>query len=685
MFRRISDVLIDRRRSALFAIIGLMVGGGLIGLGASESGTVDSTLDRLPVNVDSTKVVELQSQLPQDETVGALIVYAPAAAESFTPQQLEQLAGLGASLQAFGVSVPGVPPVIPSETLNVAITSVTFEASESIEELATTIKEMRSFIKEQNVSGVDVYVSGEAGVGTDIASVFDGANITLLATTASVVALLLLITYRSPVLWLLPLIVVGVADRAGVTLALKVGEWTGVPMDESVPGIVSVLIFGAGTDYALLLIARYRDELRTVESKYEAMRNALTKSFDPIGASASTVILALVTLLLSAFPVTRGLGLAGAIGVLTAMVFALFVLPPFLVIFGRKAFWPFIPKVGDALSADRAGLWGRVGNIVRKRPAAVLAAGIVALLAASSGVLQTNLGLSQNEQFLDQPESIAGLEVLSTGFAGGTSDPVIVITTPAQVSAIETALKSVDEVVEVTRGAATAEVAQLDVITNSISGTDEAEAEISVLRAALSEFSNTYIGGTTAEQVDRNDSILRDWFVIVPIVLILVLAVLIWLLKSVLAPVLLVLTVVGNYLASLGLSWFIFTEVFGFVGLEAGVPLLAFLFLVALGVDYNIFLVTRAREDALQLGTSEGMLRALASTGGVITSAGMLLAAVFAVLGVLPLVTLTQIGVIVCVGVLLDTLLVRTIIVPALGVLLGEKFWWPGRIGADKN
>jgi RND superfamily putative drug exporter len=315
----------------------------------------------------------------------------------------------------------------------------------------------------------------------------------------------------------------------------------------------------------------------------------------------------------------------------------------------------------------------------------VLSAGIVALLAASSGVLQTNLGLSQNEQFLEQPESIAGLEVLSTGFAGGTSDPVIVITSPSQISAVETALKSVDEVVAVTRGAATADVAQLDVITNSISGTDEAEAEISVLRAALSDFSDTFIGGTTAEQVDRNDSILRDWLVIVPIVLILVLVVLVWLLKSVLAPVLLVLTVVGNYLASLGLSWFIFTEVFGFVGLEAGVPLLAFLFLVALGVDYNIFLVTRAREDALHLGTSEGMLRALASTGGVITSAGILLAAVFAVLGVLPLVTLTQIGVIVCVGVLLDTLLVRTIIVPALGVLLGEKFWWPGRISPSKN
>ncbi|MEY3407705.1 MAG: hypothetical protein RL038_766, partial [Actinomycetota bacterium] len=302
------------------------------------------------------------------------------------------------------------------------------------------------------------------------------------------------------------------------------------------------------------------------------------------------------------------------------------------------------------------------------------------LLIASSGLLQVNLGLSQNEQFLDQPESIAGLEVLSQGFAGGTSDPIVVLTTPAQAAAVEISLRQVPEVVDVTPGAATTEVAQLNVVTKAISGTDAAEADIAILRDALANYSETYVGGTTAEQVDRNASILRDWLLIVPIVLILVLAVLIWLLKSVLAPVLLVFTVVGNFLASLGLSWLIFTEVFGFVGLESGVPLLAFLFLVALGVDYNIFLVTRAREDAQTLGTAEGMLRALASTGGVITSAGVLLAAVFAVLGVLPLVTLTQIGVIVCVGVLLDTLLVRTIIVPALGVLLAEKFWWPGAI-----
>jgi RND superfamily putative drug exporter len=657
-----------------------MLGGGLISLGASESGTVDSALDRLPVNVDSTKVVELQAQLPKSETLGALVVYAPSESATFTPAQLQDLAGIGAQLQNFGVATPGLPPVIPSETLNVAITSVTFEATENIEELSDTVKEMREFIADSELAGIDIYVSGEAGISTDLASVFDGANFTLLAVTASVVALLLLITYRSPVLWILPLIVVGLADRAGVTLALNIGEWTGVPMDESVPGIVSVLIFGAGTDYALLLIARYRDELRLVENKYEAMRIALTKSFEPIGASASTVILALVTLLLSAFPATRGLGLAGAVGVLTAMVFALFVLPPFLVLFGRKAFWPLIPKVGDKLSADRAGIWGRVGGLVRKRPAAVLAAGIGTLLIASSGLLQVNLGLSQNEQFLDQPESIAGLEVLSQGFAGGTSDPIVVLTTPAQAAAVEISLRQVPEVVDVTPGAATTEVAQLNVVTKAISGTDAAEADIAILRDALANYSETYVGGTTAEQVDRNASILRDWLLIVPIVLILVLAVLIWLLKSVLAPVLLVFTVVGNFLASLGLSWLIFTEVFGFVGLESGVPLLAFLFLVALGVDYNIFLVTRAREDAQTLGTAEGMLRALASTGGVITSAGVLLAAVFAVLGVLPLVTLTQIGVIVCVGVLLDTLLVRTIIVPALGVLLAEKFWWPGAI-----
>lgn len=685
MFRRLAEVLIDRRRSAVFALIGILLGGAVIGSAGSESATVESQLDRLPVSMDSTKVVELQEQLPKSETISALVVYEPTANEKFSSEELQKLSEIGSDLQGFSDIPQFAPAILPSESLNLAITSISLAATEDFVALSGLVKEMRAYLAENPTDFAKIYVTGEAGLNTDIANVFEGANVSLLIVTASVVAALLLITYRSPVLWLIPLIVVGIADRVGVTLALKSSEWTGIPMDESITGIVSVLIFGAGTDYALLLIARYRDELRQSESKYEAMRTALTRSFDPIGASASTVILALISLILSAFPTTRGLGLAGAVGVFTAMIFALFVLPPFLVLFGRRVFWPLVPKVGDALSGDRAGIWSRVGKLVSRRPAPVLATGLALLVLAMSGMLQINLGLSQNEQFLEKPESVAGLEVLATGFAGGTSEPVVVITTVENVNEATAILTSMSQVASVTPSAATENLQQLDVITNSIAGTDEAVADVEAIRDAISDLPETYVGGATAEQIDRDAAITRDWKVIVPLVLTLVLIVLIWLLRSIAAPLLLVGTVIANYLASLGLSWIIFTQVFGFPGLESGVPLQAFLFLVALGVDYNIFLVTRAREDAAVHGTAKGMLRALASTGGVITSAGILLAAVFAVLGVLPLVVLTQIGVIVCVGVLLDTLLVRTIIVPAMGVLLGEKFWWPGQIARTEQ
>ena len=654
------------------SLIAILAAGLLIGV-VGEAERTGSPTDSVPVGSDSAQAVELRERLPKSEGSTAVILFSREG-ERLSAQDLSVV-------QQRAASLPGATgaPATPSEDGTAAILVVPVAANDATE-ASTAVAGLRQAVKADLPTGLTAQVTGPAAIQADLAAVFEGANTRLLIATASVVALLLVLTYRSPILWLVPLTVIGIADRLAAVLATHTLNFFGVVWDPSTVGILSVLVFGAGTDYALLLISRYRDELRRFHDRREAMAVALRRTTEAVVSSAVTVILGVLTLLLSAFPATRGLGLASAVGILVAAFFALVVLPATLVVFGRWVFWPKVPHEGEPALADANSLWRRIGDAVAARPRAVVAVSLVVLFALASGITGLNTGLSTSDQFLRKPEAIAASERLAQSFPAGSADPAVVVTTGDP--------KAVLERVTSSEGVASARivnngngVAQIDAVLKGEPSSDESRSAVRTLRADLSALGNAHVAGTEAEALDTSEASSRDRGVILPLILGLVLLALILLLRSLVAPLILVSTVVVTYLTSLGLSWLLFTRFLGFERLDDGAPLLSFVFLVALGVDYNIFLVTRAREEARQHGTRQGMLRALAATGGVITSAGILLAAVFAVLGVLPLVVLAQIGVIICVGVLLDTLVVRTLIVPAIALVLGDRFWWPRRLG----
>lgn len=652
--------LTARPTAWLVALVPLVLGLALVALGG------EAERDRLPTDAlargaDSTLAAELRAELPEDASVA--IVLWTADEGTLTAEQLAAL-----------------PDARPSQDGTAALGVVPIQA-ESNTENAELVTELRGELRDAAPDGVTVQVTGPAGIQADLASVFDGANTRLLGATAAVVTILLVVTYRSPILWFFPLLVVGLADRTAAIAATHVlaaleGAGMTVAWDESTVGILSVLVFGAGTNYALLLISRYRDELRRTPDPRAAMETAVRRTVEPVLASAGTVVLGVLALVLSLIPTTRGLGIACAVGIVVAATSVLVVLPAVLACMGRWVFWPRIPREGQEALADGRSGWRRIGDAVAKRPT-VAAIGTVAVLGAlASGTLGITTGLDRAEQFLDEPEAITAAERLSESFPAGTSDPVVVLTRAPQ-QEVATALEGVDGIDSVRPGASADGVSQLDVVLTAAPSSPEAEETVLALREAVADLPDTYVGGSEAESLDERDSTARDRVVIVPVILGLVLAGLALLLRSVVAPLLLTVAVVTSYGAAMGVGWWIFSGPLGFSALDAGVPLLAFLFLVALGVDYSIFLVTRTREEAVEHGTREGVLRALAATGGVITSAGILLAAVFAVLGVLPLVVLAQLGTIICVGVLIDTLVVRTVLVPALARILGERFWWP--------
>jgi RND superfamily putative drug exporter len=673
-----------RRTSWVVMVLGLLAGVALIGAVGQAEQPVSATAG-VPAGADSTDGTELQQQVPEADGSVA-VVLATADQGRLGASDTGRVAGavrdaIGPGLldgRDLEVQVLG-PPAQQSEDGTATLTVLRLPELRA-EDNATAVEELRDRLDATAPPGVTFQVTGPAAVQADLASVFDGATVRLLAVTGAVVAILLVITYRSPVLWLIPLTVVGVADQVAAALATRFLAAVDVPWDESTIGILSVLVFGAGTNYALLLISRYRDELHHHEDRGDAMAAALRPTLHAVFPSAATVFIGLVTLVLSVFPATRGLGLACAVGILVAAVMVLGILPGALVAAGRWVFWPRVPR-HDTEPPDREGsVWSRVGRAVVRRPV-TLAGGLVALLlVAALGILRLDSGLGTADQFLDTPESISASERVAESFPAGLVDPVRVITRD-DARRVAAAAADVDGVssARVTAGA-DADVSQVDVVLDGAGSTEALADRIVALRAALASYDDTYVTGTDAIALDTETGSARDQRVVIPVILLLVLLGLGLLLRSVVAPVLLVLSVVLTFGAALGIAGLLFDTVFGFAAMDSGVPLLAFLFLVALGVDYNIFLVTRALEETPGHGLREGMVRALARTGGVITSAGVLLAAVFAALGVLPLVVLAQLGVIICIGVLLDTLLVRTVLVPALAVWLGDRFWWPRKV-----
>ncbi|MEU1400322.1 efflux RND transporter permease subunit [Micromonospora zamorensis] len=641
----------------------------------------------------STQVQRLQDQLPSSDVQSAIVVVSRGDRGALSDADRASVDARAGDLGRFAVGGQ-VSPAQVSPDGTVALIAIPIDTAGGQEAVTETVTQLRTALAD--LPGLTVEVTGSPAFTADLSSVFDGADITLLAVTAGVVALLLLITYRSPFLWIVPLAVVAATEQLTLRAVDTIVPAVGINLQQGqVTGIASVLVFGAATDYALLLIARYREELRREEDRFAAMRAALRRTAEPILASGGTVILGVLTLLLSEQETNRALAVACATGVVFAMLSALFVLPAVLVLFGRGLFWPFVPRVGGPVREGR--LWGRLGSAVERRPVVVAVLATLLLGGLALGGLGIRTGLSETEQFRAEPEAVTGAQTLARAFPAGSTQPVAVLTTPAAVRAVTDAATAVPGVASVRPGDAGDAVAQVDVVLEAEPGSTASDRAIEALREAVAAVpdsappaaagadapSGAIVGGSVAATYDSDEANDRDLRLILPIILLLVGAVLVLLLRGLLAPLLLVLTVIASFFASLGAAWLLFDHVLGFPALDSGVLLLAFVFLVALGVDYNIFLVTRAREDARSAGTRDGMLSALRVTGGVITSAGVLLAAVFAVLGVLPLITLTQIGIIVCIGVLLDTLLVRTVLVPALAFILGERFWWPGRITRD--
>jgi RND superfamily putative drug exporter len=493
-----------------------------------------------------------------------------------------------------------------------------------------------------------------------------------------VVALLLIATYRSPVLWLVPLLVIAFADRVATSVGTAVASLTGLSFDGSTSGITSVLVFGAGTNYALLLISRYRQELRRHSDHRDALRRAVRMAGPAIVASNATVVLALLTLIFASTPSTRSLGALAACGLVVAAVSVLILLPPLLALCGRRLFWPFIPQPHEGASLD-SGLWHGIAERVARRPVLVASVTIALLAALATGLLTTRIGLSQTEQFRVNADSVAGFDIVSQHFPAGLANPTVVIAPTAQASEVQQAISTTPGVVSVTdSGKSTTGLSEWSVVIDAAPSSGRAFNTVAALRSSTKAVTpEALVGGPDAQALDVRDAAVHDRLLLIPAILTVILLVLYALLRSALAPpTLLAVTILGA-MAALGLGGWASMHVFGFPALDNTTPLYAFLFLAALGVDYTIFLVTRAREESTHHGARDGMIRAVSATGGVITSAGIVLAAVFCVLGVLPLIVMTQLGIIVGLGILLDTFIVRTLVIPALFTLIGDRVWWP--------
>ncbi len=525
---------------------------------------------------------------------------------------------------------------------------------------------------------LQAHVTGGPAFGADIANAFVGANITLLAVTASVVALLLIATYRSPVLWLLPLIVIGFADRVAAGVGTAVAGLTGLSFDGATSGITSVLVFGAGTNYALLLISRYRQELRSHADHRDALCRAVRRAGPTIVASNATVVLALATLILAVTPSTRSVGVLAACGLLVAALSVLLAMPPLLILFGRPVFWPFVPRPHDGTGIE-SGPWHRVAKTVAHRPALIAAVAVSVLVALATGLMDTRIGLSQVEQFRINADSVSGLQTVASHFPAGLTSPTVVVAGTGRATQVQQAINITHGVASATESGRSGDgMTKWSVVVNAAPSSVEALKTVAALRDSVRSSDPTaVVGGADAQALDIRDAAARDRSVLIPTILVVILVVLCVLLGSALAPPTLLAATILGALAALGAGSWVSREVFDFPALDNSTPVFAFLFLAALGVDYTIFLVTRAREEAAEHGSRNGMIRAVSATGGVITSAGIVLAAVFCVLGVLPLIVMTQLGIIVGIGILLDTFLVRTLVIPALFALIGDRIWWP--------
>ena len=660
-------------------IVILAVGGSLAGklTGAEKN----DAKQWLPAQAQSTKVLALESRFQSPNVYPAVVVYdrssgltaadrakAVADARKFTTiAGVERSQIAGPLFAGDGQAIQTVVPVnLGKNGWNAAST-----AAGAIRGIA-----------QANGHGLTVHITGPLGTAADSAKAFKGINGTLLYATLAIVIVLLLITYRSPVLWLLPVISAAVALTTAQGLIYLLAAHAGLTVNAQSAGILDVLVFGAGTDYALLLTARYREELRRHEDRHEAMAVALRRAGPAVVASGGTVIVSLLALMIAELNSTRGLGPVLAIGVAVALLAMMTLLPALLVIVGRWVFWPARPGYGSA-EPTSSGVWARAGHGIAARPRVVWVATAVALGAMALGITGLKAsGLTNAESFRGHPDSVTGQTILDQHFTGGSGQPVVVIGNPATAARLESALKATPGITGVTPPVTRAGRAYLEGTLTTAPDGQAAYATIDKLRANVQAVhgADALVGGITAINLDVQRAAAHDRNVIIPVVLAVVFVILALLLRAVIAPLMLMATVVLSFAAALGVSALVFNNVFNFGGADTSFPLFVFVFLVALGIDYNIFLMTRVREETKRHGSRRGALTGLAVTGGVITSAGAVLAGTFAVLGTLPVTFLTELGFAVAFGVLLDTIVVRSVLVTALNLDLGRSLWWPSRL-----
>ncbi|MBM7803615.1 RND superfamily putative drug exporter [Curtobacterium luteum] len=707
------------------------VGGPYFGK-IAEVSTNDQT-SFLPASADATKVQERASEFRQASGAPAIVVLDRAG--GLTRTDLAAADRLAEDLGDRG-DVQGVSPVIPSEDGDaveiVATLTQTAETGDAVEAI-------RADVDDALPTGVRGFVTGPAGFTADLTAAFAGIDGLLLGVALAAVFVILIVVYRSPLLPVLVLSTASFALCASILVVWWLAKADLVTVNGQVQGILSILVIGAATDYALLYTARYREALRDHRTGWDATKAALRGSLEPILASGGTVIVGVLCLLFSDLNSNKALGPVAAIGIAFSLLAALTLLPALLLAFRRAAFWPLRPAYGSAhpvvTGPDAKGLWASVGRLVARRSRVVWVVCTVGLLAMGAGLSGLRAdGVPQSDLVIGASQARDGQDVLADHFPGGSGSPAQVIGRADSLDELIRTVRGVDGVdgvvaaakdspsgtVAVTDGSGasagggsgsarsgvggggsgsarsgaggggsdpTAEptVSRGDVLLEATLAdpADSAAAEQTVrdLRTAVERVDpDAIVGGVTATALDTNDTGIRDRSVIIPVVLAVILLILMLLLRSIVAPLVLIGSVIVSFAAALGVGALVFDHVFHFPGADPSVPLYSFVFLVALGVDYNIFLMTRVREEALRHGPREGVLRGLGVTGGVITSAGIVLAATFAALGVIPILFLVQIAFVVAFGVLLDTVVVRSLLVPALAVELGRRAWWPSRL-----
>jgi RND superfamily putative drug exporter len=662
--------------------------------GKFEDAQENDPADYLPASAESVKTLERLDGFPSDDQAEAIVVFhrdggltaRDRAAMAQVREAINDWVRPAINAERRDTVAKTGPAQISGDRATALLTTpitVPEEASGDAEDLLTDTPEE---IKDQLgslPSGLEAEVTGPAGFASDAVEVFNDINGTLLYATAALVLVLLIVIYRSPIFWLIPFFSVLLAEVTTRGLGYLIAD-AGVTVTGQSGGILPVLVFGAGTDYALLMVSRYREELRRHEDKHDAIRVATRRTAPVILASGGTVMAALLTLSLAEVSGTSGLGPIGALGIAMAMVSMLTILPALLTIFGRRAFWPFVPRFGSEGADERHGVWRRIAEWVARAPRRVWV-GTTALLAVMiAGLAFLNSDLTTGNMFRDQVDSVRGQELIEAGFPAGSNAPTnVLVTDEAKLGAVRSAVARAPGVAEVSprveRGPAGAKLeVTLDEDPYSTAGFELIPSVREAARGVAGD--DVLIGGPTAEEHDLRRSAARDNRLIVPIALLVVFLILAALLRAITAPLVLIATVIVSYFAALGIGAFFFENVFDFPGMPPDLPLFAFVFLVALGIDYNIFLMARVREETLTHGTRAGTIRGLAVTGAVITSAGIVLAGTFSTLAVLPLVMLTEIGFTIAIGVLIDTFLVRSLLVPALVLEIGDRVWWPSAL-----